>query len=88
MEKEKVNPVTAVSSENLQDEQGIITDRDVTSKTKDPGTGGTDNISLVEPEDFRRGELDVKTQMDRATRVMDYATGRSKQKKNKHRKII
>lgn len=89
MEKEKVNPVTAVSSENIEDEQGIINDRDVTNTRKrDPGTGGTDSTSLVEPDDFMRGELDVKTQIDRATRVMDYATGASKQKKTKHRKVI
>jgi hypothetical protein len=87
MEKEKVDPITAVSTENLQDEQGIINDRDVTNRNQNPGAEGTDSVSLVEPEDFTRGELDVKMQIDRATRVMDNATGRSK-RDMKRRKIL
>lgn len=82
MEKEKVNPVTAVSAENLQDEGDIISDQDVTDQYKNPGADGSDNPSL--------SSLDVKAQMDRATRIMDHATGRDvrEKKKAKPRKII
>lgn len=81
MKKEKVNPVTAVSTENIHDEGDIISDQDVTtnqdltSLRKNPGADGSDNPSL--------SERDVKDQMDHATRVMDYATGRSRNTKRR-----
>ena len=62
----------------MEDESAILTNQDET----DPGevdldddmmgAGPTDRLSAAEPNDFARGEVDVKAQMDRAARAIDY----------------
>ncbi len=69
------------ATENKGDEEKIIGDQDQTlsegSLSKLDENMGAKSYSLNtvedEPEDFMRGEIDVKTQMDRAAREIDAA---------------
>ncbi|MGZ3770095.1 MAG: hypothetical protein ACXVCP_13925 [Bdellovibrio sp.] len=65
-------------SENFYDEQEILEDQDVTNKSNtrtDDENMGAKSRSYEpledEPGDFMRGEIDVKTQMDRAADALD-----------------
>jgi hypothetical protein len=69
------------ATENSGDEEKILGDQDQTLNEKTLGNldenMGAKSYSLDtaedEPGDFMRGEIDVKTQMDRAAREMDAA---------------
>jgi hypothetical protein len=69
------------ATENSGDEETIIGDQDQTLNERTLGNldenMGAKSYSLDtaedEPSDFMRGEIDVKTQMDRAAREMDAA---------------
>ncbi|HRO66843.1 MAG TPA: hypothetical protein PL182_04705 [Pseudobdellovibrionaceae bacterium] len=58
-----------------EDQEDILSDQDQTSLSTDPsddlrGKGGPSALDLEdEPVEFARGEIDVKTQMDRTTRI-------------------
>ena len=62
----------------MDDESQILANQDET----DPGAtdlddsimgaGATDQLSVAETNEFARGEVDVKDQMDRAARAHDY----------------
>ncbi|MBX3040546.1 MAG: hypothetical protein KF789_07570 [Bdellovibrionaceae bacterium] len=58
-----------------QDQEDILSDQDQTSLSADPSDdlrskGGPSALDLEdEPAEFTRGEIDVKTQMDRTTRI-------------------
>lgn len=65
--------------ENQQDEQDILSNQDETDSGEvgaddaRMGAGPTDELTpMGETGDFARGEVDVKEQMDRASRVADY----------------
>lgn len=64
--------------ENDKDEADILANQDEThpgSTDHDDltmGAGPTDRFSSAETSDFSRGEVDVKEQMDRATRAMNF----------------
>jgi hypothetical protein len=64
--------------ENDKDEADILANQDEThpgSPNHDDhmmGAGPTDRFSNAEANDFTRGEVDVKEQMDRATRAMNF----------------
>ena len=66
------------SDENMDDESDILTDQDQTEKVdllSDDENMGAHSNSLDslenEPDDFLEGEIDVKTQMDRAAAALD-----------------
>lgn len=64
----KNNPGEA--EENRMDEERILADRDLTESG--PASGPSPYMNLEdEPADFMRGEVDVKTQMDRAADALD-----------------
>ena len=93
-QRSEVSPDANLAAENPKDESEVITDQDQTntndlniSEDAPMGGDGSDSLALVEPDDFTQGDLDVKQQIDRATRVMDNATGRSKSY-SKKRKVI
>ncbi|MGZ3723072.1 MAG: hypothetical protein ACXVA9_09090 [Bdellovibrionales bacterium] len=64
--------------ENERDESDILANQDETDigdvNEDDPlmGAGPTDRFSTAESDDFARGEVDVKDQMDRAGREHDF----------------
>ena len=66
------------SGENERDESDILTNQDETDigevNEDDDGMGGgaTDRLSAAETDEFVRGEVDVKDQMDRTERAIDY----------------
>lgn len=69
---------TNVETENEKDEQGIIANQDATDTGRPNvddrlmGAGPTNELGPTgEPDDFARGEVDVKTQMDRASRHLE-----------------
>lgn len=66
------------ASENERDESDILNDQDLTSKinmTADDENMGAKSRTLdsleEEPDEFIRGDLDVKEQMDRAADALD-----------------
>jgi hypothetical protein len=63
--------------ENEEDESGILANQDETNPGEvndDDAVMGAGPTDLMESdrEDFLRGDVDVKDQMDRASRVMDF----------------
>ncbi|MBY0316399.1 MAG: hypothetical protein K2Q26_12805 [Bdellovibrionales bacterium] len=73
------------ATENQEDMEQIIGDQDLTAESMDPNVDdetlgvrskGLDDVEN-EPLDFMRGEVDVKTQMDRMARKLQAdVTGR------------
>jgi hypothetical protein len=76
--EQQIEGVGVGAYENEKDESDILGNQDET----DPGTvneddnimgaGPTDALSADEPGEFVRGEVDVKEQMDRASRAADF----------------
>lgn len=77
------------ATENREDMEQIIGDQDLTAESMDPNADdetlgarskGLDDVEN-EPLDFMRGEVDVKTQMDRMARKLQAdVTGRRENK--------
>ena len=65
----------AEASENERDESNIVTDQDQSAQGVPDENMGARSRTLdsleEEPDDFIRGEIDVKEQMDRAADAMD-----------------
>jgi len=68
----------AEPAENERDEADILLNQDETDvgePNEDDfamGAGPTDRLSAAESEDFARGEVDVKDQMDRTSRAIEF----------------
>ncbi len=76
--------------QSRDDEAQIIADQDMTREGNimdlDENMGAkTNSLDQLEdePNDFLSGEVDVKEQMDRTTKAMDYAIDRSTGKRKK-----
>jgi hypothetical protein len=77
-----IGSISGQAAENAEDEANILGDSDQvgtdpTIEDDDMGRGGrvTGDLEQDEPGEFVRGELDVKTQIDRTTRIMQANLG-------------
>jgi hypothetical protein len=73
------NSSAAEPTENERDESDILANQDETDvgeinddDEQAMGAGPTDRLSAAESDEFARGEVDVKDQMDRASRIIDF----------------